>query len=56
MLVALVFAVLLLPTQTTAAAGSQYQPRQAFTIIALPDTQNYSKSYPQTFTAQTQWM
>ena len=27
-----------------------------FTIIALPDTQYYSESYPQTFTAQTQWI
>jgi hypothetical protein len=27
-----------------------------FTIVALPDTQYYSESYPQTFTAQTQWI
>ncbi|PKO13234.1 MAG: hypothetical protein CVU39_20260 [Chloroflexi bacterium HGW-Chloroflexi-10] len=27
-----------------------------FTLIALPDTQNYSTSYPATFTAQTQWI
>jgi hypothetical protein len=27
-----------------------------FTIVALPDTQWYSESYPQTFTAQTQWI
>lgn len=27
-----------------------------FTIIALPDTQNYSKSHPEIFTAQTQWI
>src|SRR5689334_2636738 len=27
-----------------------------FTIIALPDTQYYSESYPDTFTAQTQWI
>src|SRR5690349_19412072 len=27
-----------------------------FTIIALPDTQYYSETYPQTFTAQTQWI
>lgn len=31
-------------------------PRPSFAVIALPDTQNYSKSYPQTFTAQTQWI
>jgi len=27
-----------------------------FTIVALPDTQNYSTSYPATFTAQTNWI
>jgi len=27
-----------------------------FTIVALPDTQKYSKSYPATFIAQTQWI
>jgi hypothetical protein len=27
-----------------------------FTVVALPDTQYYSESYPQTFTAQTQWI
>ncbi len=33
-----------------AAAGDE------FTIVALPDTQFYSKSYPQIFRAQTQWI
>jgi len=27
-----------------------------FMVVALPDTQNYSQSYPATFTAQTQWV
>ncbi len=27
-----------------------------FMVVVLPDTQNYSKSYPATFTAQTQWI
>ena len=27
-----------------------------FTIVALPDTQFYSESYPAIFTAQTQWI
>jgi len=27
-----------------------------FTIVALPDTQKYSASYPATFTAQTNWI
>jgi hypothetical protein len=29
---------------------------QNFTIIALPDTQGYTDSYPATFTAQTEWI
>lgn len=29
---------------------------EEFTIIVLPDTQYYSQSYPQIFTAQTQWI
>jgi hypothetical protein len=29
---------------------------EAFTIVALPDTQFYSSSYPETFAAQTQWI
>jgi hypothetical protein len=29
---------------------------QDFTIVALPDTQHYSASYPQIFNAQTQWI
>lgn len=28
----------------------------AFTIVALPDTQNYSEKFPQTFLAQTKWI
>lgn len=27
-----------------------------FTIVVLPDTQNYSQTYPQIFSAQTQWV
>ncbi|NLX03821.1 MAG: DNRLRE domain-containing protein [Phycisphaerae bacterium] len=27
-----------------------------FSIVALPDTQIYSQSYPETFTSQTQWI
>ena len=29
---------------------------QDFTIIALPDTQNYSQYYPTIYSAQTQWI
>ena len=31
-------------------------PGKPFTIVALPDTQFYSKSFPATFIAQTQWI
>lgn len=27
-----------------------------FTIVAMPDTQNYSKSYPDTYFSQTEWV
>ena len=36
-------------------ALAQLSPGE-FTIAALPDTQLYSKAYPQIFTAQTQWI
>lgn len=29
---------------------------QAFSLVGLPDTQNYSSSYPQIFAAQTAWV
>jgi calcineurin-like phosphoesterase family protein len=31
-------------------------PEKPFTIVALPDTQLYAKTFPATFTAQTQWI
>lgn len=31
-------------------------PAEEFTIIAMPDTQHYSETYPAIFTAQTQWI
>jgi hypothetical protein len=31
-------------------------PSDEFTIVALPDTQFYSSSYPEIFAAQTQWI
>jgi Big-like domain-containing protein/calcineurin-like phosphoesterase family protein len=39
----------------SAASFSQNQPSD-FTVIVLPDTQFYSATYPQIFTAQTQWI
>lgn len=32
------------------------QGQEPFTIIGLPDTQNYSESYPEIFLAQTNWV
>src|SRR5437868_8841944 len=31
-------------------------PSDQFTIVALPDTQFYAKSYPEIFASQTQWI
>jgi len=33
-----------------------YTPEDDFTVVTLPDTQNYSTSYAATFAAQTQWI
>ena len=33
-----------------------FAPTDHFTIAVLPDTQNYSESYPQIFDQQTQWI
>ena len=38
-----------------AAAASAAAPGQEFSVIALPDTQNYSEEYPDIYFAQTQW-
>lgn len=32
------------------------KPVYDFTIVALPDTQHYSETYPEIFSAQTQWI
>ncbi|MEQ1758195.1 MAG: Ig-like domain-containing protein [Vicinamibacterales bacterium] len=40
----------------TAQVSLRRVTAEEFTIIALPDTQYYSQSYPATFTAQTQWI
>ena len=41
----------------TSAPGAAFaQSTDVFTIAALPDTQFYSKSFPQIFTAETQWI
>jgi Calcineurin-like phosphoesterase/Carboxypeptidase regulatory-like domain len=40
---------------TVASSWSQ-TPTDEFTIVALPDTQFYSSTYPQIFAAQTSWI
>jgi len=39
-----------------ASAAAFAQASDTFTIVALPDTQIYSRSYPAIFRAQTQWI
>ncbi|MBN2132479.1 MAG: tandem-95 repeat protein [Sedimentisphaerales bacterium] len=36
--------------------GRRISSDDEFTLVVLPDTQFYSESYPQVFTAQTQWI
>jgi predicted phosphodiesterase len=39
------------------ADGEPPQPEKgSFTVVVLPDTQNYSERYPETFLAQTSWI
>ena len=40
----------------TVSAGIRPATAPEFTVIALPDTQHYSESFPAIFTAQTQWI
>ena len=48
-LLSILWLLLLTVADPAAAVGE-------FTIIVLPDTQNYSTSYPSIFTSQTQWI
>ena len=38
------------------AGVSSAGERPDFTVVLLPDTQNYSESYPDTYVSQTQWI
>ena len=52
-------AVLSIVSLTAAVLGApllQAQTGGDFTIVVLPDTQNYSQFYPQIFDSQTQWV
>jgi len=44
------------PQPAQVSVAQPVAPKEPFTIVALPDTQLYSKSFPATFTAQTQWI
>ena len=49
------FLAIVLGTQFDAGlAGAQ--ERSPFTVVVLPDTQNYAEKYPDTYLAQTQWV
>lgn len=48
--IAILFTVIL-----TGVSSAQTTPGE-FTIVALPDTQMYSKSYPQIFASETKWI
>ena len=39
-----------------APLASAQAPSDVFTVVLLPDTQFYSSTYPQIFTAETQWI
>ena len=48
--------ILLLILAITGTLSCQVQDNQPFTVILLPDTQNYSEKYPDTYLAQTRWV
>jgi hypothetical protein len=51
------FAVVAAAPDYVRRSGAQFSfGDTAFTVVGLPDTQNYASSYPQIFTAQTQWV
>ena len=52
------FLLLLVSSSAIWAQAPAHSPTPAdeFTIVALPDTQFYSSTYPQIFAAQTQWI
>ena len=47
--------ILVLLFAATLASWAQLAPGE-FTVVTLPDTQNYSEYYPQILTSQTQWI
>ena len=53
-IVALVFVTASL--STTVLADPAPKTDQSFTVVLLPDTQNYAEKYPETYVAQTLWI
>jgi hypothetical protein len=54
-----IFSLVLLAIAFTGCGGSSHNKPLSgdeFTIVALPDTQYYSRDFPQIFQAQTQWI
>ncbi|MCA9124951.1 MAG: metallophosphoesterase [Planctomycetaceae bacterium] len=39
-----------------ASAEADAKPEKSFSVVLLPDTQNYSEKYPDTYVAQTLWI
>ena len=50
------FFTFLLALLITGVSGKLPAQQSAFTVALIPDTQNYSQSYPATYSAQTQWI
>ena len=47
---------LVLATAAGAVTQADAPAEKSFTIVLLPDTQNYSEKYPETYVAQTLWI
>ncbi|MCH7728339.1 MAG: metallophosphoesterase, partial [Planctomycetes bacterium] len=48
--------VVVFAAYTTSFAEEQASAKKSFTVVLLPDTQNYSEKYPDTYVAQTLWI
>ncbi|MAZ95820.1 MAG: metallophosphoesterase [Planctomycetaceae bacterium] len=46
----------LLVTTPVASVGQDDTPDKSFSVILLPDTQNYAEKYPETYVNQTLWI
>ena len=46
----------LLVTAPVATVAQDDAPRKSFSVVLLPDTQNYAEKYPETYVNQTLWI